>query len=186
MIKLIAFDLIGVLVTEKDINLSSEEDLLERLFGANISDSDYLNQGRKIISEDSTLVEMTTKIIEKLYKVKDYNIFLKLKNNYPDLKLIIATNHVSYVRDFINKNLNIDYLNDIIISAEINKIKPNLDFYQEIVTRTKIDAKDILFVDDNQNNVDGALKAGMQALKIDHKDDVYEKIVNYLKTMNFD
>ena len=33
MIKDIAFDLIGILVTEKDIDLTEEEDKLERMFG---------------------------------------------------------------------------------------------------------------------------------------------------------
>ena len=42
MIKVIAFDLKGVLIGEKNIELSSDEDRLERLFGPNISDSEYI------------------------------------------------------------------------------------------------------------------------------------------------
>ena len=38
MIKVIAFDLVGVLVNERDIVLSDEEEKLERLFGPNLSD----------------------------------------------------------------------------------------------------------------------------------------------------
>ena len=41
MIKVIAFDLVGVLVNEKDIELTLEEDKLERMFGSNRNDSDY-------------------------------------------------------------------------------------------------------------------------------------------------
>ena len=37
MIKVIAFDLVGVLVNEKDIELSRQEDKLERMFGPNIN-----------------------------------------------------------------------------------------------------------------------------------------------------
>ena len=40
MIKVIAFDLVGVLVNEKDIELSPCESKLERLFGPNINDTD--------------------------------------------------------------------------------------------------------------------------------------------------
>lgn len=47
MIKVIAFDFVGVLVSEKDVNLSEIENKLERLFGLNISDEDYLNMGCK-------------------------------------------------------------------------------------------------------------------------------------------
>lgn len=180
MIKLIAFDLIGVLVSEKDIDLTPEEDKLERLFGPNKNDSDYLFEGRKIIPKDAVLIRTTEGIIEKLYEVKDLKLFSKLRVKYPHLKFVIATNHVSYVRNYIGENLDINYLDDIIISAEINKIKPNLDFYQEITNRTNILAEETLFVDDNQQNVDGALKAGMKAIKINREDDVYDKIISFL------
>ena len=42
MIKVVAFDFVGVLVNEKDIELSLVEDKLERMFGPNLNDSDYL------------------------------------------------------------------------------------------------------------------------------------------------
>ena len=56
MIKVIAFDLVGVLVTERDIDLTTEEDKLERMFGSNINDFDYLMEARKIIDKDSILM----------------------------------------------------------------------------------------------------------------------------------
>ena len=49
MIKVIAFDLVGVLVTEKDIELSPTEDKLERMFGANISDDEYIKTAKTVI-----------------------------------------------------------------------------------------------------------------------------------------
>jgi hypothetical protein len=42
MIKMIAFDLVGVLVSEKDIELTEVENKLERMFGPNINDSDFI------------------------------------------------------------------------------------------------------------------------------------------------
>ena len=41
--------MVGVLVTEKDIDLSLEEDKLVQLFGDNIDDADYLMNASKII-----------------------------------------------------------------------------------------------------------------------------------------
>ena len=75
MIKVIAFDLVGVLVTEGEINLTEEEDRLERMFGNNINDSDYLTEARKIIEKDSILMRKTEELIDKLYKVKDELLF---------------------------------------------------------------------------------------------------------------
>ena len=52
MIKVIAFDLVGVLITEKDIILNDTEEKIERLFGANESDEDYINQAELITNEN--------------------------------------------------------------------------------------------------------------------------------------
>ena len=75
MIKLIAFDFVGVLVNERDIELTDVENKLERMFGPNLNDSDYLIEARKLIEKDSIIMNTTESLIEKLYKVKDRDIF---------------------------------------------------------------------------------------------------------------
>ena len=49
------------------------------------------------------------------------------------------------------------------ISWEMKMLKPSPEFYREVVRRIGLPAGEILFVDDNQANVDGALSVGMQA-----------------------
>ena len=66
MIKIIAFDFVGVLVHEKDIDLTDEENKLERMFGPNLCDADYLKEARKIITKDSTIIDITEYLINKL------------------------------------------------------------------------------------------------------------------------
>ena len=180
MIKVIAFDMVGVLVTEKDIDLSPEEDKLERLFGDNIDDSSYLMSARKIISKDSIIMRMTEDIIEKLYKVKDPKIFEKIKAKYNDIKIVIATNHVSFVRNYIGENLGVNYLDDVIISAEVHKIKPNVDFYQLLLDKYNVTPAEMLFIDYNQKNVDGAKKLGIKTIKIDKNMDVFSEVMKFL------
>ena len=58
-----------------------------------------------------------------------------MENIYFQIKIIIATNHVSYVRNFIEKEFDLNYLDYIIISVEIGKIKLNYDFYNYIVEK---------------------------------------------------
>ena len=130
MIKVIAFDLIGVLSYEKDIKLSTEEQKLERLFGPNISNEEYLKQASNILKEKSPIMLITKNIINKLYYTKNNYIFTKLNKAYPNIKLIIATNHISYIKEYINKSFDTTYLDDIIVSADINAIRPNNDFYK--------------------------------------------------------
>ena len=52
---------------------------------------------------------------------------------------------------------------DQFISWEMKMLKPSPAFYREVVRRIGLPAGEILFIDDNQANVDGALSVGMQA-----------------------
>lgn len=176
MIKLIAFDFVGILVNERDIELTDVENKLERMFGPNLNDSDYLIEARKLIEKDSIIMNTTESLIEKLYKVKDRDIFKKIKEKHPNIKIIIATNHLSFVRNFIGESFDVDYLDDLIISAEIHKIKPNVDFYKYLLDKYKINSKELLFIDDNKENVDSAKNIGISTIKVEKDTDIIQEI----------
>lgn len=181
MIKVIAFDLVGVLVNERDIVLSNEEEKLERLFGPNLRDDDYLKKANKIVCDEENIVNITKTLINKLYKVKDRDIFKKIREINSNVKIVIATNHVSFVKDFINSHFDINYLDDLIISAEINKIKPNLDFYEFILDKYKINANELLFLDDNIKNINSANVLGIKTIKVEKNNDLVSEIEFYIK-----
>ena len=107
MIKVIAFDLVGVLVKEKNIELTELESNLERLFGPNISDSEYLIQARKFHPKDVVIMRTTVDLLNNLYEVKDPELLSKLRKKYPDTKIIIATNHLSRIRNYIGEALGV-------------------------------------------------------------------------------
>lgn len=176
MIKLIAFDFVGVLVNERDIELTDVEAKLERMFGPNLNDSNYLIEARKIIEKDSIIMNTTENLIDKLYKVKDRDIFKKIKEKYPNVKIIIATNHLSFVRNFIGESFDVDYLDDLIISAEIHKIKPNVDFYKYLLDKYKINPKELLFIDDNKENIDSAKNIGISTIKVEKGTNIVQEI----------
>ena len=180
MIKVIAFDLVGVLVSEKDIELSEVEEKLERMFGPNLNDEDYLQQAKKIVEKDLEIINTTKVLIDKLYKVKDKEIFKKIKEKNENVKVIIATNHLSFVKDFIKESFDSNYLNDIIISAEIHKIKPNLDFYQYILNKYNIESKELLFLDDNINNINVAQILGINTIKVEKDTNLIDEISKFI------
>lgn len=186
MIKIIAFDLVGVLVSEKDIELTEVEDKLERMFGPNLNDADYLIAGRNLIEKDSLLLRTTEEMIGKLYEVKDKDLFKKIKEQYKYVKIIIATNHVSFVRNFIGEAFGVDYLDDIIISSEIHKIKPNKDFYEHILTKYEIKPDEMLFIDDNLDNVNSAKDLSIHAIKINKDANVFDEIMQYIEDYDLD
>ena len=178
MIKYIAFDLVGVLVKEKDILLTSEEKKLEKMFGPNINDFEYLLEAKKIFNNDSIIIGTTEKLIDKLYEPREIDIFKKLKERYKNIKIIIATNHISLVRNFIEKTFESVYLDDILISAEMHKIKPDPEFYKFILKKYKIKPNELLFVDDNIDNINSAKKIGIETIKIDKNSNIFDEIIN--------
>ena len=181
MIKVIAFDLVGVLVNERDIVLSNDEEKLERLFGPNLSDDDYLKKAKEIVCNEENIVNITKTLINKLYKVKEKEIFKKIKKINSKVKIVVATNHVSFIRNFIDTYFDTSYLDGLIISAEINKIKPNLDFYEFILDKYKINANELLFLDDNIENVNRAKKLGIQTIKVEKNNNLVSEIEFYIK-----
>ena len=180
MIKVVAFDLIGVLAFEKQIELTLDEDKLERLFGKNKSDDEFLLLGKEKIGENKPIFDIAKNIISKLYKVKQENVFESLKKSYPDIKLVIATNHISFIKKFIEDSFNTKLLDDIIISANIGKIKPNIDFYEYILEKYKIKASELLFLDDNSDNIDGANKIGINTIKVEKNMDLLNEINEFI------
>lgn len=176
MIKVIAFDLVGVLVSEKDINLNETEDKLERLFGSNISDEDYLNKGSKYERDKIKLINLTKEIINKLYKVRFSNLFEDIKKINNKVKIIIATNHVSYVKSYIKNNFDDKYLDDIIISSEIHEIKPDKEFYRYILNKYNLMPQELLFLDDNENNILGAKSLEINTVKISKDTDILKEV----------
>lgn len=179
-IKLIMLDLVGVLVFERDDVLNDKEDKIERLFGPNLSDEEYLNNKINIIYDKNELIDITKNIINKLYYVKDKDIFKKIKDKYNNVKIIIATNHVSYVKDFIINNFNSSYLDDIIISSGIHLIKPNYDFYKYILDKYNINSNNVLFLDDNKDNIESAGEMGINTILVNKNMNIYDEICKYM------
>ena len=175
MIKVIAFDFIGVLATEKDDVLQDYEDKIERLFGKNTSNEDFIKEASIYTNKD--IVKVTKDIINKLYLVINNDVISKLKKEYPNTLIIVASNHVSYVKDFINEHFNVD---DVIISADIHKTKPNSDFYEYILNKYNIKSNELLFLDDRIDNINAASKLGINTIHVMKDIDLYNKIKEYL------
>lgn len=53
----------------------------------------------------------------------------------------------------------------VVISGEVGMRKPNLDIYEYCLAGLGIDAGSTVFVDDAEQNIDGALRAGMRAIR---------------------
>ena len=52
----------------------------------------------------------------------------------------------------------------LFLSFEMKTLKPSAEFYQRVIEEIGLPAGDMLFIDDSQKNVDGAVAAGLPAV----------------------
>ena len=99
----------------------------------------------------------------KIYDVKvDVR---KIKDKHKDVKLFVASNHVSYIKDFLNEKF-VNIFDDVIISSDINAYKPDKKFYEVLIKRSNVKPNEILFLDDRLENVEAAIKCGINSEQV--------------------
>ncbi len=87
-----------------------------------------------------------------------------LKGQYP-LYLLSNNNPISMVRchEVLAENGLGDAFAEEFISSDMKMLKPSPQFYSEVVRRIGLPASEIVFIDDNQANVEGAAAVGLDA-----------------------
>lgn len=99
----------------------------------------------------------------KEYKQKGYHFYL------------LSNCSLQFNQYYQTKSI-FQHLEGLYISAAHQKIKPNLDIFEDFLKEYHLQAKECFFVDDLKENVEGAKKVGMQGL-------VYQGNVQELKQM---
>lgn len=173
MIKVIAFDLVGVLVHEQDVDLTKEQAALERLFDA---------YGGQVNDFDSSfrmdeIKKVTLDIFNKLYKIKDPSLFNKIREKHPDIRIVIASNHVSYITDYLKHNFNPD---NIYLSSVIGFAKPYKEYFEYILEKEKIKPEEMLFLDDKERNITNASNIGINTIKVTKDTNILEEIERHM------
>lgn len=177
-IKVIAFDLWWVLIKENDYPLSGIAQILEKQFGKINNDEDYYNRAIKETSlskeEIKNIVENT---VENIYELREKDIFAHL----PKVKLAIASNHISAIHKWLDKSDLKNKFDYIEISSDVWAEKPHKEFYERLILELKEKPENILFIDDNVENIEWAKKVGLSVLHYDRSKSLTSEILNYLQ-----
>jgi epoxide hydrolase-like predicted phosphatase len=75
-----------------------------------------------------------------------------------------------------------DAFDEIVISAEVGMAKPDRGIYQLALSRLEVEPEAAVFVDDFQENIEGALAVGMQAIRFRSHEQIMEdlgKLLNH-------
>lgn len=177
LIKAVAFDFVGVFVKETDFALDPVEQLLESKFGILNTDGAFFSWATLETGlTKEALEEKVRHVVFNLYRVREPDIFLKL----PKLKFSTATNHLSYIDDWF-KGQNISrYFDYYVNSAKIGFQKPESDFYRVLVETLDEPPGEILFVDDNAENCQGAENFGLKVLHYKRETTLSEEILKLI------
>jgi len=93
------------------------------------------------------------------------------------LKVVLATNQEKYRTQYMLEHMGFDTVFEkIYSSAHLGLKKPDVAFFDKIVADMGFSKKEMLFWDDDQINIKGALKSGLHA-------ELYTEYEAFLKTM---
>ena len=179
-IKVVAFDLGGVLVKENDYQLTETEEILEKQFGKINTNDEYFSWATSELGAPfSEIEDIVARIIENIYELREPDIFERL----PKIKLAVASNHLSLMNNWFDKTGLRSKFDYILISGDVGLEKPDRKFYEKLIEGLKESPEDILFIDDRKENIDGASIAGLSTLLYDDRSkNLTNEILNYLKS----
>ncbi len=186
MIKVIIFDLDGVLVNTKLIHFEALNSALKKYNFDEISIDDHVKifDGLPTI-EKLKLLQKTKKLPKKFFskiqkfkqkitseilrrKIKKNNKIIKImKNLHNKYKIVVATNAVNSTLNICLNKLGIEKYVDFKLSNEdINKPKPNPEIYLRIFVKFGIYPSEALIIEDSHYGREAAISSGAKLLPI--------------------
>ncbi len=72
--------------------------------------------------------------------------------------------------EYVKQEIPLDLFDTVLASCEVGLMKPDLQFYRMMIDRLGVQASKCLYIDDNQKNILGGEKVGMQTVQFkDHQ-----------------
>ncbi|MFT7434437.1 MAG: HAD superfamily hydrolase (TIGR01509 family) [Psychromonas sp.] len=105
-------------------------------------------------------------------------LILELQNAYPVYLLSNTNNiHITKCNSIFKEEFGIPDVKSLFkrafFSYEMGLWKPDAEIYQEVLSEIRQKPEDVLFIDDNANNIASAAKMGFQTILMDpHNDDI--------------
>lgn len=92
-------------------------------------------------------------------------------------KVYILSNACSKFYEYFPKQYDLAFFDGVVVSSDVHIIKPDIRIYEYLIEKYNLDATECLFIDDREDNVNGAKKAGMNAVIFKNN---YDEILNLL------
>lgn len=184
MIKNLIFDAGGVLIGYRWEEMFSEKGISSNIANR-IGDGIFHEEGwNKFDAGLITLEEIVDDFCNKNKDIEketrwfiDNAILMRVKRPrvYEKLRILKEKGYKLFVLSNYSKRLFDLHLNDIgvrelmdgeVISYQIHKLKPEQEIYDELINRYSLNRDECIFFDDREENVNAAIKYGINAVKI--------------------
>ena len=185
MIKAIAFDLGRCLIRENDIEMSPQEAILEKEFWNYNSDEEYYAWATQTLSlPEKEIKSIINNLWPRLYSLREEWIFEKILEKYPQMIFAVASNHISMMRKSLGNLWILEICKVVLISWDCGFEKPEAWFYQLLSEQLWLPTNEILFIDDKEENIEGAKKVWLQTVHYNSENSLSESIFSYLDSIN--
>ena len=130
-----------------------------------ISTKDFFEYLKGYMDDDITLEEFKNIYVNNNKFFTDtIEIIKKLKNLGYKVFLLSNLKEIDYEK-FI-KHFDVSIFDEMFLSFKLDMLKPNDDIYQYVINKLNTKPENIYFFDDNKENVDGAIRNGINAYQV--------------------
>lgn len=102
----------------------------------------------------------------------NHQVLLDVKEKYRTF--LLSNNneiHYGWIINYLRKEFNIenydDYFEKAYFSQHMKLRKPNVNIFEQVIKDNNLDPSETLFIDDSPQHIEGAKKAGLNALLMD-------------------
>ena len=142
---------------------NSEESI--KVHKGEISTKEFFEYLKRYMDDNITLEEFKNKYVNNNKFFNDtIEIIKKLKNLGYKVYLLSNLKEIDYEK-FI-KHFDVSIFDELFLSFKLGMLKPNDDIYQYVINKLNTKPENIYFFDDNKENVEGAIKNGINAYQV--------------------
>ena len=146
-----------------------------------ISTKEFFEYLKGYMNDNITLEEFKNIYVNNNEFFKDtIETIKKLKNLGYKVYLLSNLKEIDYEK-FI-KHFDVSIFDEMFLSFKLDMIKPNDDIYKYVINKLNTKPENIYFFDDNKENVDGAIRNGINAYQVTGETvkKVVEEILNQI------
>jgi len=201
-IKAIIFDLGGVLLRTTDFTPREQlaarlgmgrHELEEFIFGRESGNraqrgeisvqQHWANLAAQIHYSEEALIALVEEFFAK--DELDPGLLDYVRSLHASYKTGLLSNAFDDLRQIITERWHFeDAFDDMVISAEVGLVKPDARIYQMAVERLGVEARQAVFVDDMQRNVEGAKWVGLHGIHFQNPEQIRHDLDNLLSSVS--